>query len=125
MDDLYLKMWALVERLAVKTAEGRLVWESTSGKGVFQTSLPKYTVRISEEPNRHTEGMDYVMSIHDSSGSNIERVSDVDLAPTAGAKGEDAFSVMRGLYKEAKRAALGVDKAVDEIITALDEDFPF
>lgn len=101
------------------------MWEATSAKNTFQTSLPKYTVRISEEPNRDTDGMDYVISIHDSNGSSIERVSDVDLSNVAAAQGGSAFSAMRGLYKEARRTALGVDKAVDEIIAALDEDFPF
>ena len=109
---------ALIVRLLLRTGEGKLKWEETPTEGVFQTAFPEYVVRIMERSN------DYVIRVLDSNGSVVEEETDSDL------RGDwpQAYGVMRELYIEARRSAKGVDKAIRDILSALeeeDDDIPF
>jgi len=116
------KLWQLVQRLTDKTAEGSVSWEPTSNKSTFQTSFPKFSARVAEVAKPESES-DYDIRVYDEAGRLLERATDVEMAKAvtdlAGAK---SFTMMRDLYTMARRQALGVDAALDELLSSLDED---
>jgi len=129
------KMWNLISKLDEMTGKEKLDWKTTQGKRSFQVDFEKFTVRISEE-DRPQEGedydqivQDYVISVFDGTGTLVERASDVTIQTSLKtlAPGK-AFQTMRKLYDRARRFALGVDEALDSLLTSLkelDDDIPF
>jgi hypothetical protein len=116
------KLWQFVEKLAEKTINGGLQWERTPDDGMYQASFPKYTVRLflrhrNEEP-------DYIVAILDEEGQIIEEASDVQIT-NSNNLGRQPFELMAEMYKAARRRAMGVDSALDELISSLDPDVPF
>ena len=95
-----------------KTASNELEWKEGVYSASFQVSFPNYSLTLSEN-QRERGGYDYVISILDADGSIIDTFSDIDL-------GEGYYSKMVELYQNARRQALGVDKALDEILNELD-----
>ena len=116
----YPKMVYLVQKLYRRTDDGTAEWEETDIEGVFQAPFPEYTVRLSmHSPDGHVPGSeDYVLSILNARGLKIEEVSDVDLAEDLA----DSYEVMKHLYRAARRKAMGVDQALDSILSALGKD---
>lgn len=115
----YEKIAKLVRKLHEKTIDGKLEWEQTDKRGVFQTSFPDYTIRISMQLEE--SGEYYYVSIYDSQGILVEQVNDVGLEGDI----PDSFKLMKEMYEFARRKALGVDKALDDILSQLEEDLPF
>jgi hypothetical protein len=120
------KFIILLKKLEEKSADGSLDWEVTASRNAFQTSVSDYVLRISEqEPSDHDpeSAPDYYLSLYNQQGYVIESVSDPEIRqsdPTF-----ESFKVMKGIYKMARRSALGGDKALDSIIKGLDEIIPF
>lgn len=115
----YDKMARLVQRLSRVTAERSDLWEPTTENGVFQASFPNYAVRIDSRPGDNYQNEDDVyLSIYDDDGALIEEVADSDLGPLL----PDAYRVMVSLYESARRQAMGVDQALDEILSELGPD---
>ncbi len=116
----YPQMVYLVQKLYRRTDDGSVEWEATEIEGVFQAPFPEYTVRLSmQSPDGHVPGSeDYVLSIFDARGLEIEEVSDVDLAEDLA----DSYEVMRHLYRAARRKAMGVDQALDSLLSSLGQD---
>jgi len=116
----YPQMVYLVQKLYRRTDDGSVEWEETEIEGVFQAPFPEYTVRLSmQSPDGHVPGSeDYVLSIFDARGLEIEEVSDVDLAEDLA----DSYEVMRHLYRAARRKAMGVDQALDSLLSSLGQD---
>ncbi|TET14545.1 MAG: hypothetical protein E3J81_06515 [Dehalococcoidia bacterium] len=116
----YPKMVYLVQRLYRRTDAEGMEWEETEIEGVFQAAFPEYSVRLSMQLlDGHVLGSeDYVLSIFSARGLKIEEVSDVDLAEDLA----DSYEVMKHLYGTARRKAMGVDQAIDLILSCLDQD---
>lgn len=109
----------LVALLIKKTKEGTAGWQPTSRNGVFSLSLPDYGVLIamtSEAPNQE----DVQFQIINSSGTVIDKFTDVDVAADDPDK-QTAYRDMATLYHDARRQALGVDKALDKLIEELEK----
>lgn len=106
----------LVELLKQKQREGKLAWEETEKPTTFQVAFSESAVRISERPGDDNTD-DVYLSVFDNQGRLLEEFSDVDL------KGDlqNAYGKMYELYEQARRAALGVDKALDSLIGELDD----
>jgi len=116
----YPQMVYLVQKLYRRTDDGSVEWGETEIEGVFQAAFSEYTVCISmQSPDGHVPGSeDYVLSILNDRGLKIEEVSDVDLAEDLA----DSYEVMRHLYRAARRKAMGVDQALDSILSSLGQD---
>jgi hypothetical protein len=117
------KLWELVQRLLKKTDANSVSWETTPNKNTFQTAFPRFTVRISEKCPEVGDP-DYYIAIYDERGRVIEQASDVDLRRSLFPHQEgtgDVFKTMRELYGKARRIALGVDTALDDLLGSLDE----
>jgi hypothetical protein len=110
----------LVQKLYRRTSDGCVDWEETEIEGIFQAAFPEYTVRLSvQSPDGHAPGSeDYMLSIFNTHGLKIEEVSDVDLAEDL----VDSYEVMKHLYRAARRKAMGVDQALDSILSTLGEE---
>lgn len=114
------KLWQLVQTLGSRTATGQVNWERTPDEGRFQVSFPSYTVRIFPEDGRD-KGTDYFIEILDDTGSVIESANDVDLGRIASIPPGTAYNAMKELHENARRKAMGVDRAFDAIIRGLGE----
>lgn len=109
------KYYALVDRLISKTNQEAVDWKESGFPNGFQVSFPNYSLILSEQED-DVGSVDYVVRIIDSNGTVIDRFSDADL-------GGEYFSRMSELYQRARRQSLGVDKALDEILSELELPF--
>jgi len=115
------KMSKIVQRVHDLTQSGNLCWEETEKEGVYQAAFPDNTVRIREiytlnEYEEHT-GIDYELSIYNEEGKLLEQVKDTDIASVY----REAFATMKKTYESARRLALGVDTALDNLIGHLEQ----
>lgn len=121
----YSKRAILVRRLLNGTKHGTILWEVTPEDEVFQTSIPNYSIRITYV-RRLSDGSgapvtDYIIQIYNQDARLIEEFSDVELS---GETDDDtlAYGQMEEIYNYARRGALGLDKALDDILEALGPD---
>jgi hypothetical protein len=111
----------LVQLLDKKTKDGEIQWERTETDGVFQHAFPDYSVRIAFHQEEFADY--YVLIIYNAEGSVIESVTNDDLEQEGL---RNAFSVMQEMYNTARRAAMGIDEALDDLLKHLgDEDVSF
>lgn len=116
----YPKFAMLVRKLHEKTIGAELEWEPTDEDGVFQVAFPEFTIRVSMHQVSDVD-VYYLISIHDSRGNLIEQVNDEQLKEDI----PDSYVLMKAMYEAARRKALGVDEALDNILSQLEEDLPF
>jgi hypothetical protein len=109
------KYLQIVDRLIYKTNQRDIEWKEGVYPGAFQVSFPNYSLTLAPCEGEHGD-TDYVIAVIDSDGNTIDTFSDVDL-------GGDYFPKLAELYQNARRQALGVDKALDEILDELGAPF--
>jgi hypothetical protein len=111
------KIHDLVQRLIDRTDEGKVNWEITADKGIYQAAFPNYSVRLFTRRNYgYDDSVDYVMTIHDETGEMIDEITDVGLRDSGF---DDAYKRMVHLYNEARRKAVGVEKVIDDLLSEL------
>ena len=104
------KLIALIETLAEKSETGTLEWEAAASRNSYQTNFPHYTVTISEYHD--TESPEYELTIKNDLGELMETVdSDFPLASTR--------HLLKTMFSGARRKVMGVDSALDEILSSL------
>jgi hypothetical protein len=132
----YPKMAVLIERLISLTNRSEIRWEATAQDDVYQASLPGYSVQILTRPTVHrgVDGEDVVVRIRNNEGKVIEEVADTDFSQDLL---KNSYEKMQNMYQTARRQALGVEAALDELLNALgrpdsestkdddDDDIPF
>lgn len=106
----YPKIATLISTLLKQTSNGELQWAQTERPATFQASFPRYTVRIYPVNN------DYVLQILNDQGDTVEEIADPDLRDVM----EDPYRTMGELHDSARRNAMGVESALDEILNFLD-----
>lgn len=111
------KIVRLIQGIVRQTNAGKIDWEVTESEEVFQASFPNYSIRLSYTTSNM--GTDYWLTIMNDEGLVIESVSDVQIKSEL----EGSYRIMEGLYSDARRVALGVDKALDDLLSIFDEDF--
>lgn len=120
------KLYELMRRLIDQTERESLGWES-QGATTFSTSFPKYTVEISDAS--YGGDPEYVLKLYDKEGTLIEKAEPGDIPAPEGSlielSGEDISApsssrMMHRLFAAARRRALGVDRAVDDILSSLE-----
>lgn len=111
----YPKIAKLVDALLSQTESGALRWAQTEKSDMFQASFPRYSVRLYTAQGNTIE-VDYVLQILNELGDIVEEVADPDLKSVM----ETPFAVMRRLHDAARRSAMGVETALDEILGFLD-----
>ncbi|MCU1051146.1 hypothetical protein [Stenotrophomonas maltophilia] len=112
------KTYELASRIAEMTEKGLIQWKETELEDVFQVSFSSNSVRIWSRPSRsHPTSFEYVMSIINWSGNVVDEVGDED--PEDLDEKQDLYGILKGCHDSARRAALGVDEAIDEIMNEL------
>ncbi|EJN18241.1 hypothetical protein [Pseudomonas sp. GM80] len=111
------KIVRIIKGVDRQTKSGKIDWEITETENVFQASFPNYSIRLSYDELEF--GNDYWLTIINNEGIVIESVSDVKLKDEF----EGAYKFMESLYANARRVALGVDKALDDLLSIFDDDF--
>ena len=115
----YPKVARLILLLIEQTNDGRLSWEPTDRKDVFQANFPRYSVRILTVPAEFES--DVMLQIINDEGFIVESISD----PQVNSHLEGAYTKMLALHESARRSAMGVEQALDDIIGWLEPDIPF
>lgn len=110
----YPKIAKLIAVLKEQTESGLLAWAQTEKSDMFQASFPGYSVRIFVRDHNPIE-QDYVLQIINYLGEIVEEISDPDLKNVM----ENPYRVMRDLHDSARRSAMGVENALDEILNWL------
>jgi hypothetical protein len=115
------KYQRLVEGLVSKTSRHELDWKTTADTNAFQVSLRQFSIVFSEETMRRSPINAFAavtsykvrkFSILNPNGEEIDAFSEDDLS------GEIATDLAT-LYQDVRRQALGVDRALDEILEEL------
>jgi hypothetical protein len=113
----YTKLGSLVELLYVNSQSGKIAWEETEQESVYQVSFPEYSVRISHESDNYNRGDELFVQIINSDGLVIEEASSEDIGSVL----DEAHTKMKNIHDIARRQALGVDEAVDSIVSNLND----
>jgi|SRR5580658_4139842 hypothetical protein len=109
---------SLVEKLADRTARGKIIWEEHPRKGTFQTPFGEYVVTIEEIELQDEPGLIVIeVTVYNADGIALERFTDTTIS--SGEK--NYYETMTKLYESARRNALGTDKAMKEILMRLDQ----
>ncbi|MBX8608556.1 hypothetical protein K5D65_15280 [Pseudomonas cichorii] len=112
------KIISILDKLIEKTTRGDTDWIVTEIKGVYQVSFPRYSVRLAFK----SEGLDekYVVTIINGEGLVIDSFNTDDIYRFY----PDSYDKLSSLYSAARRKALGVDRALDELLEDMNFDDP-
>jgi hypothetical protein len=105
------KLAALIRKLSQKTNENSVQWEKTVEPEVFQASFPGYTIQITNDAG------DIILRIYNDEGALMEEAKDTEFTRDHIPGGP--FTVMNGMFTKARRKALGVDQALDTLLSEL------
>ena len=114
----YPKMANLIYSLLRQTQNGQLKWDQTEKSEKFQASFPRYSVRLYMAQNNGFDP-DYMLQIINDFGDIVEEVADPELREVM----ENPFLTMKELYEMARRSAMGVEQALDDILKYLEPPF--
>ena len=125
------KIIELVNLVHSRTSVGTLKWEETVSPNMLQTTLSKYVIRIKVTANQaqDPDEVDYEISLVNSDGITLDSITDIELSKLLknipGQAGTNGYILMADIFKNAKRKALGVDKAYDDVLKELTDLPPF
>jgi hypothetical protein len=109
----------LIRLLQQRTNDQKIFWEQTVEENTYQVAFPNYILQIGyrmKSENPFTDEIDYFIRILDENNKIIEEATDDDLKPELG----NAYQIMDNLHRSARRQAMGVDKAIDSILSDLE-----
>lgn len=114
------KYLELIDSLLAKTEAGKIEWKKTAKPNAFQISFPHYSIMLEhkerfqqqEIPIIKTNSSEYIIVILDSEGRGVDFFTDRDL-------NNEYQERLAEIHQQARRQALGADKALDEILNAL------
>jgi hypothetical protein len=116
------KLARMVVALKARTDRGDIEWKFSGEENSFKVELTNYTVSIYVQYN--FEGTEDVwMRIYAKDGSIIESFNDTNLSSSDIPGSESPYAYMSSLHQSARRIAFGVDKAIDEIISDIEDIF--
>ncbi|MBA5706809.1 hypothetical protein DT037_06925 [Pseudomonas fulva] len=110
------KIAVILDKLIEKTAAGELGWQSTERRDVYQVSFPHYSIRMQRIDKDFEE--DFVVQIINKDGNILESFNDTEVKIFY----SNAFSRMKELHSAARRKAMGVEDALDELLKELTKD---
>ncbi|MGO9273954.1 MAG: hypothetical protein ACLQOO_27565 [Terriglobia bacterium] len=98
----------LIQQLKEATEQGRLGWHPTATVDEFTTSFRgRFSVVVSKVPDDY-----YIFQMCDDSGREMLKISPGNAPP-------EEVGVVRDLFDAARRQALHVDKAIEDILQEL------
>lgn len=113
MSDDKLRM--LIKRLLVKTIAGEVRWSETPSQEAFQASFPSYSVEV------ECAGGATYFRVYNSEGRVLDWTSDkvIEHEDKENFDESDDAEKLIELYGLARRQALGVERALDELLATL------
>ena len=109
----------LVNTIMRRTEEGRIPWTATSTENAFEASFPKNTLRIVKEEGVDREtGEDYSVvrvDILDITGRTIDSIYPYTVRKQV----SKPWEATEGLFNRAREQALGINEAVDGLLSEL------
>ena len=116
----------ITKKLCELTDIGKISWEETASKNVFQTPFSNYTLHIALRSNKDAADLeDIVITIFNDEGISIESFTDEDIGHLDDFfNGENTYRSMNRLYDRARRISLGSEQALNEILSELDDLVP-
>jgi hypothetical protein len=122
------KLIQIVRRLLRLTQEGKLNWSEDPNSMSFTVSFPSYSLSISSEDDVfNPDNRSVFIKIYNSEGGLIEAVSDEEFPGDTFVKEQKTpYKVLYELHQNARRRAIGIDAALDSILSEFPEpDVPF
>ncbi len=112
----------VVAKLSDLSEKGRIPWKSTVDKSAFAATFGKMSVLLT---SNETRGLDsrtvYELKVLDANGDDIDSTTtSYEKRLFAPLIGVDEPPPLARLYTLAKRAALGVDERLEELIRAME-----
>jgi len=116
------KLLTLVERLHRRTQERKVQWGETPKDGVFQAEFGGIIVTLQLRPDpQYPEEPDYIVRILNDEGRLVEQFTNNDLSSLAENAERHPYRLMSELYDDARRLAMGVDRALDTLLNELND----
>ena len=112
------KIGKFVELLYRKTIENTQRWGKTATANEFTTAFPNYSVTISPYVD-DWNSTSFRIFIYNSDGEMIDDITQGDVADQL----KNPSDIFRELYEHARMQAMGVDAALDEMISDLEVPF--
>lgn len=107
------KLRKLIDRLLVKTRAGELQWSETPTQDAFQASFPSYSLELEREDTT------IYIRVLNAEGNVLEWTSDQKMRTEGNWKNADDIRKLDELYALARRQALRVEKALDELLNVI------
>ena len=109
-------MLKIVHRLLERSRKGDVAWQKTIIDNEYIVSFPSYSMVIGNTR------FNYKLSLADAKGSRLESIEpsdldDVDLR-------NEAFHALEQLFVYARRKALRIDRQLEDVLKALDQEGP-
>ncbi len=101
------RMLRLVQKMLLLSKEGKIKWDPTADEDLFLTTFPEYSVSVTGGDTSPA------LRLHNSEGRLIEGYSPEPYGSSHNALVE--------LFSEARRSALGLDQALDNIFARLEK----
>jgi hypothetical protein len=116
------RLQKLVDRLRELSAREKVPWTETADEGSFQATLHGGVVTIADEQGGEPYGefvRRYVVRFYDPAGKLLDSATSTDFAGQTFSGGKEALGALSDLYEMARRKALKVDEALDELLRSL------
>lgn len=117
----------LVKALFEKTQQGAIDWQDSFAPDTFQVSFKDHTVQIAIKEGSAEGSQLVTLSVLNDQGVVVDRFNDEELDHEN--DGNNArlawYKMMLELHNLALRHARGADKALNEILSEIEDDEPF
>jgi hypothetical protein len=117
------RLKTLIDRLRKLSDEDQVPWSETSDERAFQAALKGYTVTVAQDYAGQDWGQAvyvYAIRIHDTLGKLLETATERDFQDQRSFVGnKTAAEALQDLYDLARRKALKVDQALDDLLRSL------
>ena len=117
------RLGTLIDRLRKLSDENQVPWVETADERAFQAALKGYTVTIAQDYAGQDWGQAvyvYAIRIHDTLGKLLETATERDFpAEYRFAQKKTAAEALQDLHDVARRKALKVDQALDDLLRSL------
>lgn len=117
------RLSTLVRLLDEKTQAGVVFWEKTGEDGIYEAVFDAFNLKIYKRlnPVDYKAQEDIYIGIYDQVGTLLDEVTDLEIESSL----SDAYERMARIYQLARRRALGVDRAIENIIAQLNDSLDF
>jgi len=108
------KLLSLLRRIYEKTVQGELRWEPTANGSAFVVAFARFSLSLQRLYDQAEDSYYVLLRISNDKGQTIEELYQASAVRIG-------FRNMDELYERARRIAMGLDEALDELLTELGE----